>query len=80
MILPGPRETVGFEQHVKPLFRDRDRTSMRFAFDLWSYDDVRASAAGILGQVKAGTMPCDGGWPGEWVAVFERWAKTGMAP
>jgi len=80
VILPGPGETVGFEQHVKPLFRERDRTSMRFAFDLWSYDDVRANAAGILEQVKAGTMPCDGGWPGEWVAVFERWAKTGMAP
>ncbi|MGO9781098.1 MAG: CDGSH iron-sulfur domain-containing protein [Streptosporangiaceae bacterium] len=25
----------------------RDRQSMSFAFDLWSYDDVRAQAAGI---------------------------------
>jgi CDGSH-type Zn-finger protein/truncated hemoglobin YjbI len=76
--LPGAGERVGFEQHVKRLFRERDRTSMKFAFDLWSYDDVRANAEGILERVKAGTMPCDGAWPAEWVEVFDRWTQTGM--
>jgi CDGSH-type Zn-finger protein/truncated hemoglobin YjbI len=77
--LPQPDETVGFEQHVKPLFRERDRKSMKFAFDLWSYDDVRTNAQAILERVKAGTMPCDGAWPSEWVEVFERWTQSGMS-
>src|SRR5207247_503468 len=34
--LPGPDEPVGFAAHVRPLFRERDRRSMRFAFDLWA--------------------------------------------
>jgi truncated hemoglobin YjbI len=79
MELPGAEESVSFERHVKPLFRDRDRKSMKFAFDLWSYDDVRANAQPILEQVKAGTMPCDGTWPEEWVVAFERWIDTGMS-
>ena len=76
--LPTAGEDVGFEQHVKPLFRERDRTSMKFAFDLWSYDEVRANADAILERVQNGTMPCDGTWPPEWVSVFERWTQTGM--
>jgi truncated hemoglobin YjbI/CDGSH-type Zn-finger protein/uncharacterized Fe-S cluster protein YjdI len=78
--LPAAGEQVGFEQHVRPLFRERDRTSMKFAFDLWSYEDVRANGEGILERVRAGTMPCDGAWSAEWVEVFERWTQTGMAP
>jgi truncated hemoglobin YjbI/CDGSH-type Zn-finger protein len=77
--LPGPDDAVGFDLHIKPLFRARDRQSMKFAFDLWSYDDVRTNASAILDRVKAGTMPCDGAWPSEWVEVFERWTQTGMS-
>jgi hypothetical protein len=77
--LPAAGETVSFERHIKPLFRERDRASMKFAFDLWSYDDVRTNASAILGQVKDGTMPCDGAWPTEWVEAFELWTKTGMS-
>jgi hypothetical protein len=77
--LPGAGETVGFDQHIKPLFRQRDRTSMMSAFDLWSYDDVRTHAQAILERVKAGTMPCDGAWPADRVEVFERWTAGGMA-
>ena len=61
------------------MFRERDRASMKFALDLWSYDDVRANAQGILERVRDGTMPCDGAWPGEWVEVFERWTQSGMS-
>jgi CDGSH-type Zn-finger protein/truncated hemoglobin YjbI len=76
--LPAAGESVGFEAHVKPLFRERDRQAMKFAFDLWSYDDVSANAEEILERVRAGTMPCDKAWPKEWVAVFERWTQTGL--
>jgi len=75
--LPGPDEPVSFEAHIKPLFRERDRESMRFAFDLWSAEDVAGNAEAILGRLRAGTMPCDGAWPAERVDVFERWAKGG---
>jgi CDGSH-type Zn-finger protein/truncated hemoglobin YjbI len=75
--LPGEEEPVGFEQHIKPLFRQRDRQSMKFAFDLWSYDDVSKHADAILQQLGDGSMPCDGAWPAERVAVFRRWVQSG---
>jgi CDGSH-type Zn-finger protein/truncated hemoglobin YjbI len=75
--LPGPDEPLSFEQHVKPLFRERDRGSMRFAFDLWSHDDVVKHANAILGRLQAGTMPCDGAWSQERVDLFRRWIESG---
>jgi hypothetical protein len=60
-----------------PLKRARDRDSMRFAFDLWSDADVSAHADAILARLQAGTMPCDGAWPPERVAAFQRWAAAG---
>ena len=78
--LPAPGEPVSFDAHIKPLFRDRDRQSMSFAFDLSSADDVRTHAAGILQRLQDGTMPCDGAWPAGQIEVFERWTETGMEP
>ena len=78
--LPGPDETVSFEANIKPLFREHDRQSMEFAFDLWSRDDVQAHAAEILAQLSSGTMPCDGAWPADRVAVFKRWTDSGFQP
>jgi len=80
IVVPGPDEEVGFAAHIKPLFRARDRQSMAFAFDLWSYTDVTAHAAAIADRVRAGSMPCDGAWPPERVAVFQRWVDTGTRP
>jgi len=77
---PGPGEPVSFAAHVKPLFRGRDRQSMTFAFDLWSYEDVRAHAADILERLAGGSMPCDGAWPTDKVDLFQRWAGSGMQP
>src|SRR5262249_59563109 len=51
---------------------------MRFAFDLWSYQDVSANAAAIFDKVSTGAMPCDGAWPSEQVGLFRRWMDTGM--
>jgi len=70
-------EPMHFEKDVKPLFRERDRESMRFAFDLWSLEDVSAHADAILDRLEAGTMPCDGAWPAEHVDVFRRWIDAG---
>ena len=75
--MPGSDEPIGFEQHIKPLFRERDRDSMRFGFDLWSLEDVSTHADAILQRLDAGTMPCDGAWPAERVAVFRRWTDAG---
>jgi CDGSH-type Zn-finger protein/truncated hemoglobin YjbI len=74
--VPGPDETVSFARHIKPMFRPTDRESMRFAFDLWSYEDVRTHADGILERLANGTMPCDGGWPADRVEVFRRWVGS----
>jgi CDGSH-type Zn-finger protein/truncated hemoglobin YjbI len=78
--LPGPDETVSFAAHVKPLFREHDRKSMTFAFDLWSQADVQAHAAGILERLVNGTMPCDGAWPQDKIDVFRRWTESGYQP
>ena len=68
---------AGFESNVKPLFRNRDRESMKSHFDLWSYEDVSEHADAILARLRAGTMPCDGAWPETQVDAFERWVETG---
>jgi hypothetical protein len=73
----GADETPRFEDHVKPLFRAMDRNSMKFAFDLWTHADVAAHAEAIHARLKAGTMPCDGAWPADKLAVFERWVAAG---
>ena len=69
-----------FAAQIKPLFRESDRYAMAFAFDLWSYDDVKLHAQAILACVRAGSMPCDEPWDSERVALFERWTQTGTAP
>ena len=62
-----------FETDVKTLFREQDRRSMKYAFDLWSYDDVKDNADAIYSRVEAGSMPCDGAWSADQVAIFKAW-------
>ncbi len=78
VVLPAADEPVRFEKHIKPLFRHRDQQSMKFVFDLWAYDDVNQNSHAILERLRNGSMPCDGAWEPEKVAVFERWITTGM--
>jgi hypothetical protein len=61
--LAATDEPISFERDIKPLFRARDRQSMRFASDLWSHDDVARNRDAILGKLRDGAMPCDGAWP-----------------
>jgi hypothetical protein len=80
----GRKEQVGdrvtYEQNIRRLFRDRDIQSMSFAFDLSSYDDVRANAEAIYEKLAAGSMPCDGPWPAEDVERFRTWIDNGSPP
>jgi hypothetical protein len=70
-------ESIGFEQDIKPLFRERDRQAMKWAFDLWSHDEVAQNNEAILERLRNGTMPCDGAWPEEQIDVFQRWTEAG---
>lgn len=69
-----------FERDIRPLFRDGDIRSMSFAFDLSSYEEVRANAEAIYERLAAGTMPCDQAWPAEHVGRFRSWIDAGSAP
>ena len=77
---PDSPAELGFDHDVRPLFREKDRESMLRAFDLWSYPDVQAHQDAILQRLRDGTMPCDGAWPPERVALFQRWIASGSAP
>jgi len=77
----GDAETsVSFEDDIKPLFRQKDRDRMEWAFDLWDYEAVKENAEGIHERLEGGDMPCDGEWPEEQVALFKKWMDEGMSP
>ena len=78
---------MSFESDIKPLFRELDRDDMAFVFDLWSYDDVKENAAGILERLEDGTMPCDGPWDEarlrtlrDWIADPQRFKPGARMP
>jgi hypothetical protein len=77
---PDPGTSAGsvtFATDIRPLFRESDREAMRRAFDLWDYDDVVSHGPAIAAKLRDGTMPCDGPWPAERVALFDRWLERG---
>ena len=74
---PGSSEALSFASDIKPLFRDSDREAMHAAFDLWSAADVRAHGEAIAARLRDGSMPCDGAWPKDRVALFDRWLEEG---
>jgi hypothetical protein len=71
------QEGPGFERDIRPLFRPQDIDAMSFAFDLASYDDVRANAGAIYQRLADGSMPCDARWPVEQVERFHAWIDSG---
>jgi Ferritin-like len=75
---PEPPTAPSFESDIKPLFRPFDRNSMRFLFDLSSYDDVRANSDRILARLENGSMPCDGAWPASDIEQFRAWIAAGF--
>lgn len=77
---PSSGDGVSFETQIKPLFREKDRGSMSFAFDLWSHESVSAHADTIANVLRAGKMPCDGSWPQSRIDLFQRWIDAGKLP
>ena len=75
--MTAQENTPSFARDIKPLFRLRDRLSMRRIFDLGNYHDVSTRAQTILGRLSNGTMPCDGKWPEERIDLFRRWVEAG---
>lgn len=73
---------LSFKTDIRPLFRDTpDVESMKeYGLDLSSYDDVKAKAADIYRTLQEGSMPCDGEWPADHLALFKSWMDEGMAP
>jgi hypothetical protein len=68
---------VSFAQDIRPLFRQRDIRAMASTFDLSNYDQVRANAERIYAVLHDGTMPTDGAWPADRVALFKHWMDAG---
>jgi len=77
---PRPAGPPSFERHIRPLFADRDRRAMLWAFDLGDAASVRDHAPAILEQLEAGRMPCYGAWPPDRTALFRAWLESGMRP
>ena len=74
-------QQLSFENDVRPLFRERDRSTMLGVskFDLWKREDVVEHSEAILRRLEDGSMPCDQAWPGDQVALFRRWVEGGMS-
>ncbi len=63
---------------IRQLFDGTDIAHMKSqGLDLTSYDEVKASAGGIYGQVAAGIMPPGAPWPSDQVATFLNWMSEG---
>ncbi len=71
---------LSFARDIRPLFRDEDVEAMGYAFDLGDHEDVKANAQAIYERLTDGTMPCDGAWPADQIALFGRWIDEGHAP
>jgi hypothetical protein len=71
---------VSFERDIRPLFRPEDVDEMSWAFDLSSYEDVKANADNIYERLEDGSMPCDSAWDDERVGRFRDWMDAGAPP
>lgn len=73
---------LSFAKDIRPLFRDDpDVSSMKgYGLDLSSYSHVKTKAQAIYATLVDGSMPCDGAWPAERIALFKKWMDEGMAP
>jgi len=72
--------TPVFELHILPMIRAMDREHMRWAFDLWDYDQLVQHAEKFADRaaVDMPTTGSGGPWPDEWVQLFRRWMTRGF--
>ncbi len=83
--LPEPAGPVtaapGFASDIRVLFRASDRNAMlAYSLDLHDYQQVKEKADLILEYLEDGSMPCDGAWPAERIALFRAWRDRGCQP
>jgi hypothetical protein len=73
---------LSFAKDIRPLFRDDlDVSSMKdYGLDLSSYSHVKTKAQSIYATLVDGSMPCDGAWPADRIALLKKWMDEGMAP
>ena len=77
-----------FQADILPLFTERDIHAMSKAFNLGSYDDVKAHAAAIYDRIRGiggAVMPPppprgEGPWPQSRIDLFATWMADGYQP
>jgi hypothetical protein len=81
-------KSVGFQEDILPLFTERDIHAMSKAFNLASYDDVKAHADAIYDRIRGiggAVMPPppprgEGPWAQGKIELFAQWMKDGFQP
>ena len=81
-------KSTSYQADIRPLFTQRDIHAMSKAFDLASYDDVRANAAAIFDRIRGiggAVMPPpppkgEGPWPQSRIDLFGKWMEDGCPP
>jgi hypothetical protein len=81
-------KATSYQSDIRPLFTDRDIHAMSKAFNLASYDDVKAHAAAIYDRIRGiggAVMPPapprgEGPWPQDRIELFARWMADGYQP
>jgi len=79
---------TSFQADIRPLFTERDIRAMSKAFNLASYDDVKAHAAAIYDRIRGiggAVMPPppprgEGPWPQSRIELFAKWMADGYQP
>jgi hypothetical protein len=79
---------TSFQADIRPLFTERDIHAMSKAFNLGSYDDVKAHAAIIYDRIRGiggAVMPPppprgEGPWPHSRIELFAKWMAEGCQP
>jgi hypothetical protein len=79
---------TSYQFDIRPLFTERDIRAMSKAFNLASYDDVKAHAAAIYDRIRGiggAVMPPppqrgEGPWPKDRIELFARWMADGYQP
>lgn len=79
---------TSFRADILPLFTERDIHAMSKAFNLSSYDDVKAHAEIIYNRIRGiggAVMPPppprgEGPWPQSTIELFAKWMADGFQP
>jgi hypothetical protein len=79
---------TSFQTDIRPLFTEQDILAMSKAFNLGSYDDVKAHAADIYDRIRGiggAVMPPppprgEGPWPQSRIELFSKWMSDGYQP